>query len=194
MIRTRLYAGLLVAVLAVPAQAQLIGVGVGTLVPQGDLATGAKSGLAAAANVEFGGRLKFRGELFWANSDLKGVIITDPDGIPLPDDANVSGSVKFLAGTASAVFYPVAGFFQPYVLGGVGMYSRTVAQDVEDVGNQLDDLRLKDSDFGFHFGGGLKLQLKPIAVFGELRYVRVKHEGDNNKSNFVPILIGVRIF
>jgi opacity protein-like surface antigen len=193
-IRTRLYAGLLAAVVAVPAQAQLIGVGVGTLVPQGDLADGAKSGLAAAANIEFGGRLKFRGEFFWANSDLKGVIITDPDGVPLPNDANVSGDIKFLAGTASAVFYPLAGMFQPYVLGGVGMYQRKVAQDIEDVGDEIDDLRLKDSDFGFHFGGGLKLQFKPIAVFGEIRYHRVKHEGEDNKSNFVPILIGVRLF
>jgi opacity protein-like surface antigen len=191
-IRTRLYAGLLAAVLAVPAQAQLIGVGVGTLVPQGDLADGVKSGLAAAVNFEFGGRLKLRGEFFWANSDIKGAF--SADGIPLPDDANASGDVKFLAGTASAVFYPLAGMFQPYVLGGAGMYQRKVAQDVEDVGDEIDDLRLKDSDFGFHFGGGLKLQFKPVAVFGEFRYVRVKHEGEDNKSNFVPILIGVRIF
>ena len=194
MIRTRLFAGLLAAVLAVPAQAQLIGVGVGTLVPQGDLATGAKSGLAASANIEFGSRFKFRGEFFWANSDLKGVIITDPDGIPLPNDAEVSGSVKFLAGLGSLVYYPLAGKFQPYLLGGAGMYSRSLAQDVEDVGDEIDDLRLKDSDFGFHFGGGLKLQFKPVAVFGELRYHVVKHEGDNNRSNFVPILIGVRLF
>jgi hypothetical protein len=191
-IRTRLYAGLLVAVLAVPAQAQLIGVGVGTLVPQGDLADNVKSGLAASANVEFGSRFKIRAEFFWANSDIKGAF--NADGVPLPDDANVTGSVKFLAGTGSVVFYPLAGVFQPYVMGGAGMYSRTLAQDVEDVGDEIDDLRLKDSDFGFHFGGGLKLQIKPVAIFGEVRYHRVKHEGEDNKSNFVPILIGVRIF
>ena len=193
MIRTRLYAGLLAAVLAVPAQAQLIGVGVGTLVPQGDLADHQKSGLAVSGNVEFGGRLKLRAELLWTNSDLKGVIITDPSGVPLPDDANVSGTVKYIAGLGSAVFYFGTGVFQPYVLGGGGYYSRSGAQDVKEAGQAVQHASLNDSDFGLHFGAGLKLKFGGLAAFGELRYHRVKNEGDV-KTNFVPILIGVRLF
>jgi opacity protein-like surface antigen len=189
-IRTRLYAGLLVALIAAPAQAQLIGVGVGTMVPQGDLASGAKSGLAVAGSLEFGGRLAFRGELLWTNSDLKGVIITDPDGIPLPDNANVSGNVKYIAGLGSAVFHLGTGMLQPYVLGGVGYYARSGAQDVEDVADEIDDL--SDSKFGWHFGGGLKLKFTAVSLFGEIRYHRV--DSDDTKTNFVPILIGVRLF
>lgn len=194
MIRTRLFAGLLAGVLAVPAQAQLLGVGVGTMIPQGETADGFKSGLAAAASLEFGKRFAFRAELLWANSDLKGVIINDPDEIPLPDDANVSGDVKYLAGVGSAVYHFGQGMFQPYVLGGLGLYHRSGAQDVEDVGDEIDDLSLDASDIGWHFGAGLKLKFTAVSLFGEVRYTRIKHEGDNNNTNFVPLLIGVRIF
>jgi opacity protein-like surface antigen len=192
-IRTRLFAGLLAAAIAVPAQAQLIGIGVGALVPQGDLADGQKSGLAVSGNIEFGGRLKFRAELLWANSDLKGVIITDPDEVPVPDDANVSGDVKYIGGLGSGVFYFGTGVFQPYVLGGLGFYSRSVAQDVEDAAGDIDRLSFDDSDLGWHFGAGLKLKFNSVAVFGELRYHRINNEGDV-KTNFLPIMIGVRLF
>jgi hypothetical protein len=186
-------AGLLAVVIAVPAQAQLIGLGVGALVPQGDLADNQNSGRAIAASIELGSRFAIRGELLWANSDLKGAIITDPDGIPVPDDANVSGDVRYISGLGSAVFHLGAGGFQPYVLGGVGMYSRSGAQEWEDAAGDVDRLSLDGSDFGWHFGAGLKLRVSAISIFGELRYHRINHEGDDVKTNFIPVLIGVRI-
>lgn len=185
---------MLAAALALPAQAQLLGVGVGTMIPQGETADGFKSGLAAAASLEFGKKFAIRAELLWANSDLKGVIINDPDEIPLPDDANVSGDVKYIAGVGSAVYHFGQGVFQPYVLGGLGLYHRSGAMDVEDVGEELDDVSLDASDIGWHFGAGLKLRFTSLSLFGEVRFHRIKHEGDDINTNFVPIMIGVRLF
>ena len=86
----------MVALCATTASAQGIGLGVGTLIPQGDLADGAKSGLAAAASIEFGRRIALRAEVLWTNSDLDGIIITDPGDPPIPGSAELSGDVKLI--------------------------------------------------------------------------------------------------
>ena len=138
------------------ASAQGIGVGVGTLVPQGELADGAKTGFVGIASLELGGRMALRAEALWANSDLNGRIVTDGSGVPLPEGAEVSGDVKFIGGLASLVFHLSVGPLKPYLLGGAGYYNRSGSQKAVDAAGELDELSLNESDVGYHFGAGIK--------------------------------------
>jgi hypothetical protein len=174
------------------ASAQGIGLGVGTLVPQGELADGAKSGLAAIASFEFGrSALAFRLEALWANSDLDGAIIEDGDDFPIPDDADVSGDVKFVGGLGSVVFHLGTAAIRPYVLGGLGYYNRSVAQEADDAAGDLIEFDSDETVIGYHFGAGVKLKLGPLGIFGEARYHIV--DTDEANTRFVPILVGIRL-
>src|SRR5688572_15448280 len=102
------------------AAAQGIGLGVGTLIPQGDIADGQKTGLAAIASLEFGRKIALRAEVLWTNSDLDGIIVTNPGDPPIPGSAELSGDVKLVGGAASLVFHLTDGAFRPYLLGGAG--------------------------------------------------------------------------
>src|SRR5512140_3961950 len=101
--RTRITVALFIALSAAPASAQLIGLGVGTMVPQGDLADGAKTGFAAIASVELGGKIALRAEGLWINSSLKGAF----GGSGLPSSSGVSGNVKLIGGLGSLVVHLV---------------------------------------------------------------------------------------
>jgi hypothetical protein len=129
-------------------------------------------------------------EALWANSDLKGRLITDGSGVPLPSNADASGDVKYIAGLASAVMHFGSGALRPYVLGGLGYYNRSGSQRAADAAGEFDELSLKHSDVGLHFGAGIKLSIVGISAFGEARYHRV--ESDDVNTNFVPIVVGVR--
>jgi hypothetical protein len=181
------------ATVAAPSNvsAQGLGLGVGTMVPQGDLADGAKTGLAAIASLEFGGKTALRIEALWANSDLKGAIITSGNGVPLPDNANVSGDVRVIGGIASIVLHLSDGTLQPYLLGGAGYYNQSVAQNAGDAVNDFGDLSLKESKVGMHVGLGLKFNILGLSAFGEARYHTVNT--DEFKTKFVPILVGIRL-
>jgi hypothetical protein len=173
------------------AGAQGIGISVGTLVPQGDLADGAKTGFVGIASLEMGSQMALRVEALWANSDLKGRIITSADGVPVPENAQISGDVKFVGGLATLVFHLGAGPLRPYLLGGAGYYNRSGSQKAVDAAGELDELSLKESDLGFHAGAGIKVQLGGLAAFAEARYHRVNT--DDIKTNFVPVVVGLRI-
>jgi hypothetical protein len=176
---------------AAPLAAQGIGVAVGTLVPQGDMSNGAKTGFAGIASLELGGRVAFRAEALWANSNLNGVIIhSAPDGTPVPDNANVSGHVQLVGGLGSIVLHLGIGPIQPYVLGGAGYYNRSDAQKVSGAVESISDLNSKTSKIGYHFGAGLKITVIGISAFGEVRYHTV--DTNNGKTNFIPIVVGVR--
>lgn len=181
------------AALAVPASgfSQGIGLGVGTLVPQGELADGAKTGFAAIASLEIGRKTAVRIEGLWANSDLKGAIIKDANGVPVPGNANISGDVKVIGGAASLVFHLGDGAVRPYLLGGIGYYNRKVAQDAKEAASEFRNLSLKDSDLGFHGGLGVKLDILGVCIFGEARYHSVNTS--ESKTNFVPVLVGLRL-
>jgi hypothetical protein len=181
----------MVALCATTASAQGIGLGVGTLIPQGELADGAKSGLAAAASLEFGRKIALRAEVIWTNSDLDGIIITDPGDPPIPGSAELSGDVKLIGGAASLVFHLTDGAIRPYIFGGAGYYNRSVAQTASDAGTEISNLSRKESQLGFHGGVGLKFQLGPLGLFGEARYVTI--DTDEMKTNFAPLLIGIRL-
>jgi opacity protein-like surface antigen len=189
--RTLCAVALLVVCSAVPAAAQKIGLGVGTLVPQGDLADGAKSGFSAIASFEMGGRIALRAEALWANSSLNGAIITAPDGTPVPSGANVSGDVKVIGGLASLVLHLGVGPIQPYILAGAGYYNRSGSQNAPSAAAEFQHLSLNASKLGYHAGAGIKVTLLGISVFGEARYHSVNT--DDAKTNFIPIIVGLRL-
>lgn len=191
----RILCGSLVALVSLVSlspglSAQGIGVAVGTLVPQGDLSNGAKSGFAGIASVQFGGRIAVRGEALWANSDLNGAIIKGAGGVPVPSSANVSGSVKLVGGLASVVWHLGIGPIQPYVLGGAGYYHRSVAQNASGAASDLSHLNRAEDKLGYHVGAGLQFSLLGLAAFGEARYHTV-NTGDT-KTNFIPLVVGLR--
>lgn len=181
----------LLVYVAPPLAAQGIGLGVGTLVPQGDLADGAKTGFAAIASLEMGGRIALRAEALWANSSLNGAIIKSADGTPVPSGAEVSGDVKLVGGLASLVLHMGLGPIQPYILGGAGYYNRNVSQDATGAASGLQHLSTKDSKLGYHVGVGLKFTIIGISAFGEARYHTVNT--DDTKTNFIPIIVGLRL-
>lgn len=181
----------LLAAASLSAGAQGIGVSVGTLVPQGEYADGAKTGFVALVSLEMGTQLALRAEALWANSDLKGRLITSGSGVPVPENAQISGDVKLIGGLGTVVMHLGAGPLRPYLLGGAGYYNRSGSQKASEAAGEFDELSLDGSDLGFHFGAGIKLQLGGLAAFGEARYHSVDTEGA--KTNFVPITVGLRI-
>ena len=185
--RTRITVAAFIALFALPASAQLVGLGVGTMVPQGDLANGAKTGFAAIASVEFGGKIAVRAEGLWTNSSLKGAF----SGSGLPSSSSVSGNVKLIGGIGSLVVHLASGPIEPYLLGGAGYYQQNVSEDVSGAVSGLTHLSAKESKVGFHFGAGLKFRVLGLAAFGEARYHTVNTSG--SKTNFIPILVGIRL-
>jgi hypothetical protein len=192
--RIRLAAAVaLVAAASTVLPAQGLGVALGTLIPQGDLADGAKSGFVGIASAELGlsARWALRAEALWANSDLDGAIITGAGGASVPDNVEVSGDVKLVGGLGSVVFNLSEGFLRPYVLGGAGYYNRSVSQSASGAVGDLAKLNRDESTLGFHAGVGLRLSLLGITAFGEARYHSVNTDGP--KTTFVPIVVGLRL-
>lgn len=191
--RFRLASLALIAVCTSQLTAQGIGVAVGTLIPQGDLADGAKPGFVGIASGELAlsTRLALRAEALWANSDLDGAILKGSGGAQVPSDVSVSGDVKLVGGLGSVVFNLSEGAFRPYVFGGAGYYNRSVSQSASGAVGDLAKLNRGDSSLGFHGGVGLRLTLLGLTAFGEARYHSVNT--GNPKTNFVPVVIGLRL-
>ncbi len=182
----------LVAVFASTLPAQGLGLALGTLIPQGDLAEGAKSGFTGIASLELNlvSRLALRAEALWANSDLDGAIIKGSGGVSVPDNAAVSGDVRLVGGLASLTYTLSEGFLRPYLLGGAGYYRRSVSQSASGAAGDLAKLDRDESQLGLHAGVGIHFGLLGVTAFGEARYHSV-NTGDG-KTNFVPVLVGLR--
>ena len=130
---------------ASPLAAQKAGVGfggsIGANVPNGDFSDGAKTGLVANGFVGIGtGRVGLRGELFWSRSDLDNAVIRKVGNAVLPSEGigNVSGNVNLVGAAANLVLPLGQSMVRPYVIGGVGVYRRRVAQDI---GGAIDEFR-----------------------------------------------------
>ncbi len=178
---------------SVGAQQMNLSLGLGTLLPQGTLAENAKSGFAGIAGLglPLGDRFGLRLEALWANTDLDGVLIRRaPNGVEVPDDAEISGDVRLVGGLASLTMDLGDAFLRPYLLGGAGYYKRTVTQNATDAFEEIMRLDRDESVLGFHGGVGLRTSLLGVTIFGEARYHSVNT--DESKTNFAPILIGIR--
>lgn len=200
-VRTRISAATLsvtVAALAAgtsPLAAQKAGLGfggsIGANVPNGEFGNGAKTGLVANGFVGVGtGRFGLRGELFWSRSDLDNAFIRKVGNAILPSDGvgTVTGNVNLVGAAANVVLPLSQSIVKPYVIGGVGVYRRRVAQDI---GGTLDEFKsLRDTQTNVGYNGGLGISIGGVgpSVFIEARYVSVATTPDRTK--FVPVVVG----
>ena len=177
------------------AVAQKAGIGlggsIGANVPNGEFGDGAKTGLVANGFVGIGtGRFGIRGELFWSRSDLDNAIIRKVGNAVLPSDGigTVSGNVNLLGASANLVLPLTQSIVKPYVIGGVGVYRRRVAQDIGGTLDEFRSLRTTDTDLGYNGGVGLSIGGTGPSLFIEARYVSVATSPD--RTRFVPVVVG----
>lgn len=168
-----------------------IGASVGANVPNGKFADGAQTGLVVNGFAGFGtGKFGLRGELFWSRSDLDNAFIRKVGNSVLPSDgvADVSGNVNLVGGVANLVLPLTQSVIKPYVIGGVGVYRRRVAQDIGGTVDEFQSLRDTQTDVGYNGGVGLSIGGLGPSLFIEARYVSVATSPDRTK--FVPVVIG----
>jgi hypothetical protein len=183
------------AAMASPVMAQKAGVGfgasVGANVPNGEFGNGAKTGLVANGFVGVGtGRVGLRGELFWSRSDLDNAFIRKVGNAVLPSDGvgSVTGNVDLVGASANLVLPLTQSILKPYLIGGVGVYRRRVAQDVGGALEEFKSLRDTQTDVGYNGGVGLSVGGTGPSLFIEARYVSVGTTPDRTK--FIPVVIG----
>jgi hypothetical protein len=199
--RTRISAatfGVAVAALAMatsPLAAQKAGVGfgasIGANVPNGKFADGAKTGLVANGFVGLGtGRFGLRGELFWSRSDLDAPFIRKVGNAVLPSDGvgNVTGNVNLIGAAANLVLPLTQSIVKPYLIGGVGVYHRRVAQDIGGTVDEFQSLRDNQTDVGYNGGVGISIGGLGPSFFIEARYISVATAPERTK--FVPVVVG----
>jgi hypothetical protein len=175
------------------ARAQFPGIGLGAAIganlPTQKYDEGAKPGVVANlfAALKFGGPVGVRGSLFWSRSNIDNPIIrpANVDNIPRAPAGATTGDVNLLGASADLTFDLGSSTVRPYLVGGVGVYSRRVAQDISGAATEFRNLKRTDTDVGYN--GGLGLRLGPLFVEG--RYYSVKTRPD--KTSFVPVTVGL---
>lgn len=199
MSRTRTLATLSVAAMSLgatsPLMAQKAGLGfgasIGANVPNGDYSDGTKTGLVANGFVGVGtGRFGLRGELFWSRSDLDNAIVRKVGDAVLPSDGvgNVTGDVNMVGGTANLVLPLTQSVVKPYLIGGVGVYRRRVAQNISGTIDEFQSLKDSQTEIGYNGGVGISIGGVGPSFFIEARYHSVATEPD--KTRFVPVVLG----
>ena len=107
----------------------------------------------------------------------------------------LDGEARLLDGTFDFVFGPHFGGFQPYILGGVGIYDvRFSAQDVNNGGLEF---KVSDTRFGWNAGTGFAFCVAgDVHIFLEGRYHSIDLDRDrfvetNNRFEVVTANLGV---
>ena len=180
-----------------PLAAQLPGIGfgvaLGTNLPAAKYDEGVKPGVVGNlfAELRFGAPVSLRGSLLWSRSDIDNPLIrpVNSDNLPPVRSGDVTGDVNLLGASADLTFELGRSVLRPYVVGGVGVYARRVAQDIAGAADEFRNLRRTDTDVGYNGGAGFKLVLGPAALFVEGRYYSVRTKPD--KTNFVPVTVGL---
>ena len=190
-----------VAFLATPVGAtvgaQLPGIGLGAAIganlPAERYADGAKPGVVGNlfAELRLGAPLALRASLLWSRSDIDNPLIrpANTDALPPVAQGDVTGDVNLLGASADLRLDLGRSMIRPYVVGGVGVYRRRVAQDIAGAAEEFRSLRRTDTDVGYNGGGGLKLAMGVASVFAEARYYSVRTTPD--RTNFVPVMVGL---
>lgn len=186
----------LVALGTTTATAQKAGIGfggsVGANVPNGEFGDGAKTGLVASGFVNLGAdRFGLRGELFWSRSDLDSPFIRRVGNAVLPSSGfgEVSGDVNVVGASANVVVPITQSVIRPYLIGGVGVYRRRVAQDIEGTIEEFRSLRDSQTDVGYNGGAGIAIGAGGTTLFIEARYHSLQTSPE--RTRFVPLVIGV---
>jgi hypothetical protein len=184
--------------LATPAIAQRsnvlgFGASMGANLPNGDYGDAAKVGVVANGflDLRFADHFGLRGSLLWSRSDIDNPIIRSRGSVTLPSVFGpVSGNVNVLGASADAVMPLSTSAFRPYLIGGVGVYRRRVAQDISGTITEFESLRESDTKVGVNGGLGLELQVLGTSLFTEARYYSINTP--SSRTNFIPVTIGVR--
>lgn len=180
---------------ASPLAAQKAGIGfgasIGANVPNGEFADGAKTGLVANGFVGVGtGRFGLRGELFWSRSDLDNAFIRKVGNTVLPETGTntVTGDVNLVGAAANLVLPLTQSVVKPYLIGGVGVYHRRVAQNINGTLQEFQDLRDNQTDVGYNGGLGISIGGLGPSFFIEARYMSVATTP--NRTKFIPVVVG----
>jgi hypothetical protein len=180
---------------ASPLAAQKAGLGfgasIGANVPNGKFADGAQTGLVVNGFAGYGmGKFGLRGELFWSRSDLNNAFIRKFGNEVLPSDlpGDVSGNVDLVGATANLVMPLSQSIIKPYLIGGLGVYRRRVAQSITGTVDEFRSLEDKQTDVGYNGGVGISIGGLGPSLFLEARYVSVGTSPDRTK--FVPVVLG----
>lgn len=95
------------------------------------------------------------------------------------------GDVRILAGTGNAVFSLGPQADAPYLIGGLGVYNRSLGSTRFGYGSGSTAL-------GVNGGGGLRFPLAGLSTFFEARYhVMLGNERDGTNFQFIPITFGI---
>lgn len=183
------------ATAASPLAAQKAGLGfgasIGANIPNGEFADGAKTGLVANGFVGVGtGRFGLRGELFWSRSDLDNAFIRKVGNTVLPEtgENTVTGDVNLVGAVANLVLPLTQSVVKPYLIGGVGVYHRRVAQNISGTIEEFQDLRDNQTDVGYNGGLGISIGGLGPSFFIEARYMSVATTP--NRTKFIPVVVG----
>jgi hypothetical protein len=183
------------ATAASPLAAQKAGLGfgasIGANIPNGEFADGAKTGLVANGFVGVGtGRFGLRGELFWSRSDLDNAFIRKVGNTVLPEtgENTVTGDVNLVGAAANLVLPLTQSVVKPYLIGGVGVYHRRVAQNISGTVEEFQDLRDNQTDVGYNGGLGISIGGLGPSFFVEARYMSVATTP--NRTKFIPVVVG----
>jgi hypothetical protein len=92
------------------------------------------------------------------------------------------GRVKDMPIQASMLFFPVKSSIAPYLLGGVGWYSRNVEFSTVADTTPVDEATTRR--FGYHAGLGGNLRItRHIGLFGDYRYTFLQFGGDDDTGS-----------
>lgn len=185
-----------VALTAAAAQAQVnpfgFGVSAGAAVPTGDFADGVNTGYSVDGLVTLrvpASPVSFRGEVGYTRFGYK--------TSAFEEDVDVSGNVRFISGVANVVLTFPAGptaVVRPYLIGGLGIYNGRNSFS----GGGVTVNTNSQNKFGFNGGAGIEIPLSGITGMGEVRFVSVRTEGENDddvlpvNANHVAIRFGIR--
>lgn len=168
------------ALAAAPAalQAQLntsFSVAGGLSTPVSDLNTLVDAGYNVAGAVSFGAPLSpvgVRLEVGYNSFNAKSSYFTN------------NGKIQILSGTANATIALGPTASSPYLIGGVGLYNRSVTEDYQPTDTKTVG--------GFNAGAGLRFPLGTMSTFIEARYhMMLGNAPDQSNLQFVPITFGI---
>ena len=172
-------AGTLLGVPSLYAQGNRFALGGGASIPTGKFSELANMGWHATGSLNFG-----------RHDSRLGLLI---DGTYSEFGFDVEGfdvKQRWIYGTANLVYrFKRAGSdasrFNPYVLGGGGVYnSKGIGNDADLFGDD------SSTDFGLNAGLGLNYTVSRIVLYLEGRYHTVFTDADD--SHFIPVTLGIR--
>lgn len=168
------------------------GIAAGANLPADDFGDGAKTGMIFQGWVGLGlGSFGLRAEAHYSRSDIDAPLIRRAGNAVLPEDGigETSGNVDILGLTLNGVLGIPAPVVSPYLIGGVGWYSRNVEQDVQSDLDEFRNLDRDDSDFGWNAGVGISFPFLIGRGYLEGRYHSV--DSPQTRTTFVPVVFGI---